>query len=83
VRLRKFVIRGRSVSARVKTEEGLTIHIPSMYHLFTISLDGKWGRRRTISRCAVGIRIDRSDAGVTDRKAFRLWRGNLKRWRSG
>jgi hypothetical protein len=83
VRLRKFVIRSFCRSARVKTEEGLTIYTPSIHHPFTISLDGKWGRRRTISRCAVGIRIDRSDAGVTDRKAFRPWRGNLKRWRSG
>ena len=42
----------------------MTIHLPSIYHPLTISLDGKWGRRRNISRCAVGIRIDRSDAGV-------------------
>jgi len=43
VRLRKFVIRSFCRSARVKTEEGWTIHKPSIHHLFTISLDGKWG----------------------------------------
>ena len=77
MRLRKFAIRSFCRSAQVKTEEGTS---PSIYHPLTISLDGKWGRRRTISRCAVGIRIDRCDAGVTDRKAFRPCPGNLKRW---
>ena len=49
MRLRKFAIRSFCRSAQVKTEEGFTIKIPSIHHPLTTSLDGKWGRRRTIS----------------------------------
>ena len=42
----------------------MTIHTPSIFHPIAILLDGKWRRKRNISRCAVGILIDRSDAGV-------------------
>jgi hypothetical protein len=42
VRLRKFVITSFCRSARVKTEEGWTIHTPSIHHPYTILLPSHW-----------------------------------------